>query len=652
MSDSKFYNGTNHIFYSDNVDTVNILAGSGQKLNITCDTLSANTIASDGLIAEKIQVKAMSDDLGLNQLSNEQILPQNTSGIYEAQGISVAIMSSSSDPVRIVSGGPKLNSGGSSYGGALIYSSASGADFTGPVAYQASTFCDSYVGLHTDINEDGSFFVMSYSDPYVRSYKWNGTVYTSPQNIFGFTMGKVSGNYLLLTNEGSNLSVYFHNGTTWALQQLITTNSITLFDIAGSQLYYVYDGTLYIWSRSGTVWSQITTINLELGMDQLVNKFSVNYDGNLIAVLIDNTILKIYEATALVKTITESYIISICNNDNYIFYNDGSYISIVSKVSGTWTISTNKTALEFIDNMACNNNRLVCGRTIIDTYGRINVFNVNPYSNTLVVADEVSADGSYNLNVLSNYKDVNITGTNVNITNNNNGATYINGSLDVLNDLSVGGNFSFSSLGVGDGSAATPSIAFTNDSDTGIYSIGDGNIGMSLNGTKQFDLTSSSLTVPKLISSGPFFKLNMYSQTQVQSFLSAVQNAVEFGTTVLQETTGITRSAVTYSGAPNAGSRFTNSSGKTLKILACYSMTTTGGTNARIDVNFAVSGYPNVTFGRVTRDENGVGFSWGSSAMFVLAPGEYFDLAFICVPSLAVSTNTTNGAYLQIYTLN
>jgi len=653
MSDTKFYSAKNHVFYTDNGSTTNIGPGSGQSLNISCTTLTADNLDVAGITATKLEVTADSDDLGLNQLNNFEILNQETSGVYEAEGISCSIMDSGPSVIRLACGGPKVNSGGSSYGGILTYSSTDLVAFTGPVAYQASTFCDDYCGSQVDISEDGTWLTMACSGSanYIRLYKWNGSAYAYSRAFNGFSKAKLSGNYICLTNESSDLSVYFFNGSTWALQQLITSAGISLFDItdSGSKVYYIHDGRLYLWSRSGVTWTQTSGVNLGLAMDSVVNSFSVS--GSVLVVQKDNTVITVYESLSPVISFTESYIISNCTNGTYVFYNDGNGITIVSKVLGVWTKSVNRTDLAFIDNMACNSNRLVCGRTIIDTLGRVNVYSINTYENSLVVADTVYAETNYDLEVRSNYKDLNMYGTNVVVGTANTGTISLNSSVNVSGDLSVSGAMGFNTIKVGDGTVSAPSLAFTNDSDTGIYSITDGNIGMAVNGVKQFDLTSSSLTVPKVITSGPFFKLNMYTQTNVQSFLSAVGNAVDFANDVLIENTGLVRSVVTYPGAPNAGSRFTNSSGQTLRILACYSITSNGGTNARVDVHFAVSGYPGVTFGRITRDENGVAFSFGSSAMFTLANGEYFDVSFVCVPALAISTNVSNAATLQVYSL-
>lgn len=667
MSDSKFYNSTNHVFYTDNGTDTYIEGGSGQNLHITCDTLTANEInGSGGLVAEKIEVKTMSDNLGLNQLSSQQDLAQNTSGIYNAQGTSCCIMSSSENPVRIACGGPRVNFDGSNYGGALTYSSTSGADFTGPVAYQSNTFCEDYTGSYVDISENGEWMCFSLTDspvsspPFINLYRWNGSSYSYNRNFNNFSKPKVSGNYIVLSNLSNGLSIYFFNGSSWSLQQTISTISgITLFDITGGSRLYFLDNYnhLMIYDRSGTTWTETADVSLYLPMDSVINDISMNDSGTVLSVVRDNIYVEIYDALEKVATFTPSYVAGsrVTPNGNFIFHFDGSEISIITKVEGVWTQSVNKTACNFIDNIACNNVRLVCGRTVLDTYGRVTVFHINEYTNSLVLADTVYADNDYNLVVESNYKDVEINATDIVLNNRAGGATYINGSVDILGDLDVGGSLNFERVNVANGTAGAPSIFFDVDSDTGIFSTGDGHVNMSINSGQQFDLTDTALTIPRIVSTGPYYLLNMYSNATLQPFANAVLNAVRFDTDVLIENTGITKSATTsveYPGSSNAGSRFTNSSGKTVRIMVCWSVVCSGGASARSDFAIRCSGYPGVNLSRVTQNLNTGGYATTASTMFVLGSGEYFDLTHICVPTQSVSSNSSDSSTLQIYTLN
>lgn len=77
------------------------------------------------------------------------------------------------------------------------------------------------------------------------------------------------------------------------------------------------------------------------------------------------------------------------------------------------------------------------------------------------------------------------------------------GTIDTayITTLTVSGGFSVSGTttfgGVTkfpDGSAAAPSITYTNDTDTGFYRIGSDNLGITTNGTLRFDVSSTALT--------------------------------------------------------------------------------------------------------------------------------------------------------------
>lgn len=649
---NKYYNGTTHTFYSDFGDSVYIRAKQGQNLIIE---------GYEPAIPDRLEVKAMSDALGLNQLSEEQVLDQETSGVYESEGSSVSIMNSDLNPVRLACGAPKVNSGGSTNGGALTYSSTAGGLFSGPAAYRTNTFCDDYTGQYTAIDPLGEWLAFSLnnspvsSPPLVNLYRWNGSSYSYNRNFMNFEKPRIYGNYIVLSNLSSGLAVYFFNGSTWSLQQTISTVSgISMFDIRQDRIHFLDDQNhLVVYSRSGTVWSQISDTPLNFPMDSVINSIGFSDSGLVLAVVRDSAYIDIYDSLELTTTLSSSFIggTAVTPNGNFIFHFDGSEITIITKVAGVWTAAANKTSCPFVDNIACNNTRLVAGRSVVDTYGRISVFHISEYTNELVIADEVYADEQYDLVVKSNYRNVDIIGTDVNITNQNNGATYINGSLDILGNLDVGGALTFSQVNVGFGSAGTPSINFGDDLDTGIYSSGDGNVDFSLNGVNKMNLGSAGLTVPKLVSSGPFFKLNMYNQAQVQPFSNAVNNAVEFGTVVLEENTGIARSSITYSGAPNAGTRFTNSSGQTLRLMVCWSVTCTGGTSARSDFSILSNAYLNTSLSRVTHNVASGGYSVSSSCMFVLTAGQYFELTMICVPGMNISTSASNSSMMQIYSL-
>lgn len=81
--------------------------------------------------------------------------------------------------------------------------------------------------------------------------------------------------------------------------------------------------------------------------------------------------------------------------------------------------------------------------------------------------------------------------------------TVICDGTNVYNSSSASGG-SITSLTIGTGSAATPSLNFTGDTNTGIYQPATDQIAMSLNGVNALTLNSTGLTVPAGISGGTF----------------------------------------------------------------------------------------------------------------------------------------------------
>jgi hypothetical protein len=81
--------------------------------------------------------------------------------------------------------------------------------------------------------------------------------------------------------------------------------------------------------------------------------------------------------------------------------------------------------------------------------------------------------------------------------------TVVCDGTNVYNSSSAAGG-SITSLTIGTGSAATPSLNFTGDTNTGIYQPATDQIGFSLNGANAMTLSSAGLAVPAGISGGTF----------------------------------------------------------------------------------------------------------------------------------------------------
>lgn len=81
--------------------------------------------------------------------------------------------------------------------------------------------------------------------------------------------------------------------------------------------------------------------------------------------------------------------------------------------------------------------------------------------------------------------------------------TVVCDGTNVYNSSSAAGG-SITSLTIGPGSAASPSLNFTGDTNTGIYQPATDQIGFSLNGSAAMTLTATGLAVPAGISGGTF----------------------------------------------------------------------------------------------------------------------------------------------------
>lgn len=397
--------------------------------------LSTNT-----LVTNLTEHRVSTDSQGKNELYNSlQSLDQETSGNFLNEGVSVSITENnaiSSSKTFICAGGP---TSGESVGGFLTYESISNAAFGSHVAYQSASFCTDYAGEYSDISDDGLFCVCSQlENNAIRVYKYNsgsGNYGSIFQSVFGFKSCKVSGNggnYLLVSNHSNLLRVYVF-GTTFTLQQTISTQDIRHFDIAsgGSILYFVTsDNVVHVWGRSGATWTETFNFSISSGY----NSFA--FYGYMVIVGYPSAV-KIYESALLTATFSDTGIVAVCTNFTYVFYATSTNVYIIHKeLSGTWVKSVNPTTSTGIAKIACNSNRLVVGRPSVLTYGKVDVYTISSYTNAIIPDNSVDI-GSGNLVINSRFNNVNITGNEVSIgnstptTSSTTGAVLLSGGLGI-----------------------------------------------------------------------------------------------------------------------------------------------------------------------------------------------------------------------------
>lgn len=373
---------------------------------------SATELSAPITVSNNFKSKISTDTLGYNELANKQALTQYTTGEFYNTGHAVAITnrnSASGSKTRILAGAPVVNYGGSSNGGAITWDNVSDAVFGSPTPYQVSTFCDDIGGQSVDISESGDNFCYSRNgmNSVIYVYKWNGSSYNTQRTIsgHGFNSCKITdGGYVLVSNQSNNLSVYYYTtGPNWVLQQQILNGAVSIFEIQGSNLWYYSGTSIYKWTLSGGVWTQTSSFVV----DPSPNSMSIS--GNVI-LLHYGSYVKIYEDEILTATLNQGGITLACTNGTYVFFVAFDKIYIAHKVSGVWTLSTNYTQSADVSAIACNENRLVIGRKTVDTYGRIDVYNIDPYTSQIVNCNEMKTL-SKDLFINSNYGQVRITAT-------------------------------------------------------------------------------------------------------------------------------------------------------------------------------------------------------------------------------------------------
>ena len=249
---------------------------------------------------------------------------------YFGQSVSI-----SNDGTRLVVGAYLSDPGGTGDAGAAYVYSRSGTIWTQETKLQASDKAASdYFGVSVLINNDGTRLVVGahYSDPggtgnagaaYV--YSRSGTIWIQETKLFA--SDKITSDYfgqsVSISNDGTRLVVgavnsdpggtadagaayvYSRSGTTWTQETKIQASDKVANDRFGQSVSINNDGTrlvvgallsdpggtgdagaAYVYSRSGTTWSQETKIQAidKAANDQFGLSVSINNDGTQLVV--------------------------------------------------------------------------------------------------------------------------------------------------------------------------------------------------------------------------------------------------------------------------------------------------------------------------------------------------------------------------------
>ena len=358
-----------------------------------------------------------------------------------------------------------------------------------------------------------------------------------------------------VTASASNLKLYLPSALQVStgqsvLIQNIGATSFTVTDISGNTIIAIASGVAqYIFLTNNTtsngVWSTVTfgagtssaNASALAGYGLVAINTTLNQEYAESSLFSSTVLNDTYRAQFLVwssgvGTITLPTASSVGNGWFVMVRNGGSGIVTLTP-SGTDTIDTNvNQQLQLTESLVVVSNGLDGYSTF--AYGRSNTFAYTQLAKTV-------ATGTYTLtaveyaNVVQEYFGA-LTG-NVTIVlpstvqiyyldNQTTGAfsltfrtsasgaatvtvpqlqtlTVVCDGTNVYNASSAAGG-SITSLTVGTGSAATPSINFTGNTNTGIYQPATNQFGISLNGSNALTLTTSGLFVPAGISGGTF----------------------------------------------------------------------------------------------------------------------------------------------------
>lgn len=322
------------------------------------------------------------------------------------------------------------------------------------------------------INDDATIAVLcdgNLSRGNITSFTRSGSVWTSVSNTSEFSAVKLSQDKMISYDYNSNFNVHNWSGSGWNLAQNLVNNflpdSYSLdypMTINSTKLAYCYSGNVFIWTFS-TSWVNSLTISF--------SAISIDYSGTVLA-MVNSSTLRIYESDVLVISFAVANLVSCCTNGTYVFTIDNvGAIRIYSKISGTWTKSTNNTTLTSGGKMSCNANYLSVGTPSVGTYGSASIYQIVPYTNQGAILTTINMlDGSNRIVIdtaagtIFNTGAVTISDT-TESSSNITGCLKLAGGLGTLKNINAAGSLTTSSTGsVITNSGITDSSSYTTGS--------------------------------------------------------------------------------------------------------------------------------------------------------------------------------------------
>jgi hypothetical protein len=384
MGDTKFYNGTEHIFFSDNGTKTHISSGSGQELNITCSNLKADNLSNDKLTYS-----------ATNPLNSDHQRDIRSSLLFNAgstnQGHRIAVSDSPNYNILVTLAAgtgidqvPLL---------ATVRNSTTSPLFTTyPNLIEGSIpLTGLFLTNSVDISEVGNRIVWangheSGSTIYVHnrvSSTWVQST-TTLNGLYAKITGEAGAGRIIVSDRDESVKIYFQNvdENNFTLEQTLkaaesVTDANILVDIDGTTCVYHYDEYLIIFTRSGTTWTFIDEVYVGPVINSLCLKngvISCSTTEDLYIFTVDNGVI----TNSFTSEIDN--IIDTCTNGTFVFCltNEGiiTFYNLASPVRSPY-----ETKITDANSICCSNTYVIVGRrTSFFNVGSQNSYNILPFT--------------------------------------------------------------------------------------------------------------------------------------------------------------------------------------------------------------------------------------------------------------------------------
>ncbi len=470
---SKYYDGTNHIFYSETGPDVTIKAKSGQTLTFE-GSLSASVGSptdiiyndagtltgspnftydgTDVFLAGNLETSHLvgaeySDQLGHNEIYRgidpQTVVSPDT--VYSRNLGNDVCMSKGSNTVVYACPYPTPGSGG-----AISVWSESGGTFS----YYDDSLLNSNISntnvKFCAINEDGDLTACVSGDlgfGNMTTFTLDGLgMWNYAGDLGSVSAMRISNDRVFLYDYLSNFKTYIRFAGTWAPESSIQLNDLPVdrnldypIAIDNTTLAFSYGSITKVFKYTSS-WALSATLSYaSIDMDYCAN----------VCVLLQTSAIRIFENEVLIRTISVANGVHITTNGTYIFVvTSSSVIKIYSKIDGIWSKSVNDYQALGNGKMSANADYLSMGVPTLGTYGTAFIWKIEPYADApFLIGNDIDLITNEDINISSENGNVQIN------TDNTARAQITNeGNTEIYGNLTVNGSSSAPSAGVSSGS--------------------------------------------------------------------------------------------------------------------------------------------------------------------------------------------------------